>query len=185
MKLARKKNQDKHRIMSKNNEQNASFMVRFNQKIFEENGEAKVQWRGKITHVQDGEDKRFTNFNDALVFMQKKLAEVTEHATRHESSEKQDNIIEKSFSMWKTLKDVGPKMLKDTIKDPKKQFANFQEQLQDQMFTIGEEISEKVQIDQWRNASRSDFNQIQNQITELSNQVTTLSKKIDQLNTKK
>lgn len=171
--------------MSKKQEQNASFMVRFNQKIFEENGEAKVQWRGKISHVQDGDEKRFTDFNDALLFMQQKLGELTQKATRHESSEKQENIIEKSFSMWKTLKDVGPKMIKDTIKDPKRQFAQLQDQLQDQIHTIGEELSEKVQIDQWRNASRSDFNQIQNQIADLSKQINSLTKKVDQLNSKK
>ena len=63
--------------MNKKQEQNASFMVRFNQQIFEENEEAKIQWRGKITHVQDGEEKRFSDFNDALVFMQNKLASLT------------------------------------------------------------------------------------------------------------
>ena len=93
--------------MNKKQEQNASFMVRFNQQIFEENEEAKIQWRGKITHVQDGEEKRFSDFNDALVFMQNKLASLTEEATKHESSEKQESILDKSLSMWKTIKDVG------------------------------------------------------------------------------
>ncbi len=64
--------------MTKKQGQNASFMVRFNQQIFEENGESNVQWRGKISHVQDGDEKRFSDFNDALLFMQNKLAELTE-----------------------------------------------------------------------------------------------------------
>ena len=55
--------------MVKKQNQTASFMVRFNQNIFEENGESKVQWRGKISHVQDGEETNFTDFNDALVFV--------------------------------------------------------------------------------------------------------------------
>lgn len=171
--------------MKKQQEQNASFMVRFNQQIFEENGEAKVQWRGKISHVQDGDEKRFSDFNVALTFMQEKLAELTEKATNHESQDKQDNIIEKSLSMWKTLKDVGPKMIKETLKDPKKQFNQLQDQIQDQISTIGDEISEKVQIDQWRNASKSDFQKIQQQITDLSSQIKSLSNKIDTIKSKK
>lgn len=170
--------------MKKKQEQNASFMVRFNQQIFEENGEDKVQWRGKVTHVQDGDEKRFSDFNVALTFMQQKLAELTEKATNHETQDKQENIIEKSLSMWKTIKDVGPKVIKDTLKDPKKQFSQFQDQLQDQIANIGDEISEKVQIDQWRNASKSDFQEIQNKIENLTSQIQKLSKKIDSINKK-
>ena len=46
---------------------------------------------------------------------------------------------------------------------------------------ISEEISEKVHINNWRNASRSDFNQIQNQIKNLTSQIENLSKKIDHI----
>lgn len=143
--------------MTKKQEQTASFLVRFQQRIFEENGESEVQWRGKISHVQDGEEQRFSDFNDALSFMQQKLGELTEEATKHESSEEQESIIHKSLSMWKTIKDVGPKVIRNTLKDPKKQFTHLQDEIQDKIITIGEEISEKVHIDQWRNASRSDL----------------------------
>nr|WP_298994159.1 hypothetical protein [uncultured Polaribacter sp.] len=170
--------------MNKKQEQNASFMVRFNQQIFEENEEAKIQWRGKITHVQDGDEKRFSDFNDALVFMQNKLASLTEEATKHESSEKQESILDKSLSMWKTIKDVGPKVIRDTLKDPKKQLSHLQDEIHDKITIIGDEISEKVQINEWRNASRSDFNKIQNQIESLSTEIKKLSKKMDTLNKK-
>ena len=167
--------------MTKKQEQNASFMVRFNQRIFEENGDSKIQWRGKVTHVQDGDEKRFSDFNDALTFMQNKLAELTEEATKHETSEKQESILDKSLSMWKTFKNVGPQIIKDTIEDPKKQFEHLQDEIQDKISTFGEEISEKVQINEWRNASRSDFNKIQNQIENLSSAIEKLSKKVDDI----
>lgn len=179
MKLVLRKNQVKIYKMTKKQDQNASFMVRFNQQIFEENGDSNIQWRGKITHIQDGQEKRFTDFNDALIFMQNKLAELTEEATKHESIEKQESILDKSLSMWKTIKDVGPKILKDTIKDPKKQLSHLQDELQDKITTIGGEISEKVQIDEWRNASRADFNKIQNQIKNLASEIQNISNKID------
>lgn len=170
--------------MTKKQGQNASFMVRFNQQIFEENGESNVQWRGKISHVQDGDEKRFSDFNDALLFMQNKLAALTEKATEHESTEKQESILGKSLSVWQTLKDVGPKVIRDTIRDPKKQLTNLQGEIQDKINTFGEEISEKVSIDEWRNASRSDFHKIQNQIESLTSQIHKLSTKIDTITKK-
>jgi len=170
--------------MTKKQEQTASFLVRFQQRIFEENGESEVQWRGKISHVQDGEEQRFSDFNDALSFMQQKLGELTEEATKHESSEEQESIIHKSLSMWKTIKDDGPKVIRNTLKDPKKQFTHLQDEIQDKIITIGEEISEKVHIDQWRNASRSDFNKIQSQIAALSSEIQKLSTKFDTIKKK-
>jgi len=170
--------------MAKKQDQTASFMVRFNQKIFEENGEPKIQWRGKISHVQGGSDTNFSDFNDALVFMQQKLAELTNEATEGESEEHREGLLEKSFSMWKTMKEVGPKMIMETIKDPKKQISNIQDQIQDQISNISEEIGQKVQIDQWRNASRADFHDIQNAIAELSKEIKTLTNKVDQLKKK-
>ena len=184
MKLVLKKNLVKIKIMKKKQEQTASFMVRFHQQIFEENGESKIQWRGKISHVQDGDEKRFSDFNDALNFMQNKLETLTEEATKHESTEKQESIIDKSLAMWKTIKDVGPKVLRDTLKDPKKQFNQIQGTIQGQISTIGEEIGEKVHIDQWRNASRSDFNTIKNQIESLSAEIKKLSTKMDTISKK-
>lgn len=170
--------------MAKKQDQTASFMVRFNQRIFEEDGEPKVQWRGKISHVQGGDDKNFTDFNDALTFMQTKLAELTTEATKDQSKELREGILQKSFSMWKTMKEVGPKVIMDTIKDPKKQISNIQDQIQDQISHIGDEISEKVQIDQWRNASRADFHSIQSAISELSKELKELSSKVDKINKK-
>ena len=171
--------------MSKKTDQTASFVVRFNQMIFKEDDESKVQWRGRISHVQDGDEKRFSDFNDALEFMQQKLAQLTNEATKDHSSEEQENILQKSLSIWKTMKEVAPKILMETIKDPKKQISNIQGQLQNQISNIGEEISEKVHIDEWRNASRSDFKKMKKSIGNLSDEIKKLSDKIDSISKKK
>lgn len=174
--------------MANKQDQTASFMVRFNQKIFDKNGETEIQWRGKISHIQGGDYQSFTDFNDALTFMQEKLSELTKEATKHQPEEEQEGILRKSFSMWKTIRDVGPQFIKETIKetikDPKKQISNIQHQIQDQISNIGEEISEKVQIDQWRNASRSDYQKIMNSIEDLSKDLKKLSAKVDKIKKK-
>jgi len=64
--------------MAKKTDQTASFMVRFTQQFFEEDGKSNVQWRGKISHVQGNEEINFTEFKDALTFMQSKLQLLTE-----------------------------------------------------------------------------------------------------------
>lgn len=134
----------------------ASFIVRFHQKIYEEDGESKVQWRGKITHVQGDDNQRFSDFNDALIFMREKLADLTEEATKHQSKEEQESVLDKSLNIWHTLKEMGPKVIKEAIKNPKKQIS----QIQEQISYLGDEIGEKVHIDQWRSASKSDFKEV-------------------------
>jgi len=161
--------------MAKKADQTASFMVRFNQIIFEEDGESKVQWRGKVSHVQGGDDKSFSNFADAVAFIQEKLGDLTMEATKDKSPELQDSLLKKSFSLWKTMAKEGPKVIMETIKDPRKQVAN----LQDQISYLGEDLKDKVQIDQWRNASRSDFNTIKDSISALAEEMKKLNAKVD------
>ena len=161
--------------MAKKADQTASFMVRFNQIIFEEDGESKVQWRGKVSHVQGGEDQSFSDFNDAVKFIQERLADLTLEATKDKSPEQQESLLQKSFSLWKTVAKEGPKVIMETIKDPRKQVAN----LQDQISYLGEDLMEKVHIDDWRNASRSDFITIKESISALTDEMKKLNAKVD------
>ena len=69
----------------------ASFMVRFTQKIFEdESGQNDVQWRGRISHVQGGDQQAFTDFKDAMTFIQDHLADMTIKNTQHVAPDEQD-----------------------------------------------------------------------------------------------
>lgn len=167
--------------MTKKAGQTASFMVRFTQKIYEEEGESKVQWRGNVSHVQGGEDLSFADFNDAVGFIQQHLEDLTREATEDRPSEEQDNILMKSLSVFKTVAATGPKLLKETLKDPRKQVAN----LQDQLSEYGEELLEKVPFDQWRNASKADFLSIKESLAELSKSVAILNDKVDAMKTAK
>lgn len=167
--------------MASNNKQTASFMVRFNQSIYEEAGEANVQWRGKISHVQDGDAMGFTDMSEAMSFIQDKLTKLTKDATADKSEEEQEGILEKSLDIWNKVKATGPKLLIETLKDPKKQVSQIQDQIQDQISQVSSEISSKVELDQWRAASKSDVKSIQDQISALTATVAALTEKIDQL----
>jgi len=163
--------------MTKKAAETASFMVRFNQKIYSDKGEDKVQWRGKVSHVQGGQEVNFTDFNDAAAFIQAQLAALTLDATQDKSTEEQETILKKSYSLFKTFAATGPQFLKETLKDPRKQVAN----IQDQLSEYGEELLEKVPLDHWRNASKSDFQDIKESIGALTKSVAALSKKVDEM----
>ena len=167
--------------MPTQNKQTASFMVRFNQSIYDDSGEAVVQWRGKVSHVQDGDAVSFTDMSDAMSFIQDKLTELTKKATSDRTREEQEGIVEKSLEIWKKVKATGPKLILDTLKDPKKQVSQIQDQIQDQISQVGSELSAKVELDQWRAASKSDFKQVKEHLASLNEAITALSQKVDNL----
>ncbi|MEM6377124.1 MAG: hypothetical protein AAF705_02855, partial [Bacteroidota bacterium] len=92
--------------MSNKKDETASFVIRFNQKIFQTDaGEPQVQWRGNIRRVQGGDEKRFSEFEDALQFIQQKLTDLTMQATEDKSPEEQKGILTKSLNLWRQVKE--------------------------------------------------------------------------------
>ena len=172
--------------MSVKKDETASFMLRFTQKIFNnEAGEPQVQWRGNIRHVQGGEEQRFSKFDEVVNFIQSKLADLTIQAMEDKPIEEQKGILAKSFDMWKKMAVEGPKMVMETIKDPKKGMAQIQDQIQDQIHQVKDEISQKLEIDTWKAASKSDFKEVMQKLSAISAEVSALNEKVDQLAKKK
>lgn len=170
--------------MASNTPETASFLVRFTQKIYEDGGgKPAVQWRGKISHVQGGDQTNFTEFEDVIEFMQDKLSIMTMQSVEDKTPEEQDGILNKSLDIWKKLSANAPKLVLETIKDPKKQVA----QIQDQLSQVGDEIGHKLDMDtrKWRSASKSDFENVLSALQTLTKQVGALSDKVDSLSDKK
>lgn len=168
--------------MAKASDNTASFVVRFTQNIFnDDKGESEVQWRGKISHVQGGDDLNFSEFEAAIGFIQNKLSDLTIAAVDGKSEEEKEGIITKSFDIWRKMAKQTPKMLMEAIKDPKAQVS----QLQEQISHVGDELSQKIELDSWRMASKSDLKTLIGKIDEISNNVANLTKKVDKLSKKK
>ncbi len=164
--------------MSQKIDETASFVLRFTQKIFEdEQGESQVQWRGNIRHVQGGEEKRFSEFDDVVEFIQTKLADLTIQAMKDKSPEEQKGILSKSYDLWKRMAAAYPKIVMDTIKDPKKQVS----QIREQITHVGETIGQKLEIDTWRTSTKSDFKEIMNTLEQLTENLAVLNKKVDEI----
>ena len=165
--------------------QSASFMIRFTQKIFnEKDGKPGVQWRGKISHVQSGNDKSFVAFERAVEFMQEKLEDLTASSIEGKSEKEQDGILTKSFEFLRKIKDNAPKIMMDTIKDPMGQVGNIKDQIEEQIKDVGDEISQKIEFDNLRMVTRSDYKVMMGLMQKMSKQIDTLSKKVDSLENK-
>lgn len=171
--------------MSNTKNTTASFVVRFNQQIFQsEEGEPQVQWRGSVRHVQDGEEKRFSDIEDLMQFLQSKLTDLTILATEDKSPEEQKGILSKSLELWKMVREDYSKKVIDTIKDPLGSVEQLQEQVQEQVHQMSDRIRPNLDPDSWKPATKNDLKKTNEQLLALANAVQALSQKIDQLSEK-
>ena len=100
------------------------------------------------------------------------------------SPEEQKGILSKSFDMWKKMALDAPKMVIETIKDPKKQVAQIQDQIQDQLNQFKDEIGQKLEIDSWLTSSKSDSKKIMDMLQKMSGDIEDLNQKVDKLSKK-
>ena len=174
-------------------DETASFVLRFTQKIFQnEQKESEVQWRGNIRHVQGGEEKRFSEFKDVVNFIQEKLADLTIKAMEEKSPEEQKGILSKSFDLWKRMSSTYPKMVIDTIKDPKagveqiqeevnQQFSQVKEEVNQQLTQVKDTLSARLDPDAWKPATKNDIQQMMKMMETLSKNVQQLNSKVEKL----
>ena len=178
--------------MATKKDETASFVLRFTQKIFQnEQDEPQIQWRGNMRHVQSGEEKNFSKFEDVTQFIQTTLTDLTVQAMEHKSPEEQKGILSKSFDLWKKMAMETPKLVMDSIKDPKKQAHYLQEQIQEQMHQVGdvltqklEDAKQKLEVDEWRGSSKSDVKSMMKLLEQMSEQINVLNQKVDKLSKK-
>lgn len=172
--------------MSHKKEETASFVIRFNQKIFQsEAGEPQVQWRGNIRHVQGGDEKRFSEFEGALQFIQQKLTDLTMQATEDKTPEEQKGILSKSLNLWKQVKEDYSKIVIETIKDPRGSVEHLQEQVQEQVSQMSDRLRPNLDPDSWKPVTRSDFKRTQDSIEALTKAVEALTHKVEALSSEK
>ncbi len=178
--------------MATKKDETASFVLRFTQKIFQnEQDEAQIQWRGNMRHVQSGEEKNFSKFEEVTQFIQTTLTDLTVQAMEHKSPEEQKGILSKSFDLWKKMAMETPKLVMDSIKDPKKQAHHLQEQIQEQMHQVGdvltqklEDAKQKLEVDEWRGSSKSDVTRMMKLLEQMAEQINVLNEKVDKLSKK-
>ncbi len=82
----------------------ASFVLRFSQDLWREaGGQPRVRWRGHIRHVQGDAEARFTDFSDAVAFMQRQLAQLTLESVARDDAADQAQALSESFQVWEKV----------------------------------------------------------------------------------
>lgn len=157
------------------------------QKIYKgEDGESHIQYRGNIRHVQSGDESRLTSFEGVEEFVSSKLTDLTK-SYRRQARRRAKGILTKSFDFWKKVATATPKLVIDSIKDPKKQAHQIQEQIQDQIHQFGDAISHKIEekkldIENILSPSKTEMKQILDMLSALSTQVEKLNRQMEVLN---
>ncbi len=164
--------------METKKEETASFVVRFTQKVFtDESGESQVQWRGNIQHVQGGDEKRFSDFEEVIKFIQSKLTSLTLEAIGDKSPEEQQGILHKSFELWKTMTYTYPQQFLEAFTNPELPAKQMEQQLNavQAFFTQG------LQLDAWMQVPGSKTSQVSPLGNKLLERLERLEQKVDRL----
>jgi len=110
----------------------ASFVLRFTQDLWrDQEGQPRVEWRGQVRRVQDGEELRFTDLADAMNFIQESLLKVTMNAVPKEDKMYQDKAMRESLKMWEKFAENYTSLMVDAMQQTMKQSESFQRQFQD------------------------------------------------------
>lgn len=79
----------------------ASFVLRFTQDIWQdEQGEPRVEWRGHVRHVQDGQELHFKDVAQAVQFFQEVLLQRTNDCLKADEEIDREKVVAESNKLW-------------------------------------------------------------------------------------
>lgn len=164
--------------MEPKKEETASFVIRFTQKVFaDENGESQVQWRGNIQHVQGGDEKRFSDFEEVIKFIQSKLTSLTLEAIGDKTPEEQQGILHKSFELWKTMTYTYPQQFLEAFTNPEVPAKQMQQQLD----AMQDFFKRGLQLDSWMGGAGLQDKQVPPIWNALLDRLDRLEQKVDRM----
>ena len=108
----------------------ASFVLRFTQEMWQDTqGEPHVRWRGHIRHVQGDEEERFTDFAEAVTFIQRYLTALTADSLAGDKNVSQEKVFQESFKLWEQFASSYSDMMFQAMKQTVKQSETIKEHL--------------------------------------------------------
>lgn len=108
----------------------ASFVLRFTQDLWKDDGgDPRVEWRGHIRRVQDGEELRFTDITEAMTFIQNSLLDVTMNAVPKEDKGYREKAMRESLKLWEKFAESYTALFVEAMQRSVKQSEVFQKQV--------------------------------------------------------
>jgi hypothetical protein len=153
----------------------ASFVLRFTQELWHDSqGEPHIQWRGHIRHVQGNEEGRFTDFAEAVAFIQRYLTQLTMKTVSGGQSLNQEKVLRESFKFWEQFASNYTGMMVEAMEHTVKQSQSFKDQLDQAAERALKAWHLPVQSDQVEIINK--LNALQAQVEALTNHVAVLEK---------
>ncbi len=149
-----------------------SFVLRFAPRLWQDaQGEPHLQWRGQIRHVQGDEEIGFTDFGEAIAFMQRHLLQLASTSLA-ETQADQNKILTESFKLWEQFATVYSQMM-----------FNAMEQSVRQSEAVRQQMDQAVQsaLEAWRWPGAVNQPQIAETLHRLQAQVEALARKVEEL----
>lgn len=164
-------------VMTKNHNI-ASFVLRFTQELWQDaQKEAHVRWRGYIRHVQGHEENRFTDFAEAVSFMQRHLTQLTMDTLAGDKNMSQDKVFNESFKLWEQFASSYTDMMFQAMEQSLKQSEAFREQVDGVRESATKAWQFPFQTNQEELLKTVDA--LRMQVEALSNKVADLEKKLE------
>jgi hypothetical protein len=108
----------------------ASFVLRFTQDLWKDDvGDPRVEWRGHIRRVKDGEELRFTDITEAMTFIQNSLLDVTMNAVPKEDKNYREKAMRESLKLWEKFAESYTTLFMEAMQRSVKQSEVFQKQV--------------------------------------------------------
>jgi hypothetical protein len=151
----------------------ASFVLRFTQEMWQDaQDEPHVQWRGHIRHVQGDEEDRFTDFAEAVAFIQRYLAQLTMEAIAGGQNMNQEKVLQESFKLWEQFASSYTGMMFEAMEQTVKQSQTFREQI--------DQAAQRA-LKAWQFSGQPDQKQMFEALKSLQAQVEALTAKVEKL----
>ena len=108
----------------------ASFVLRFTQELWQDTqNEPHVRWRGHIRHVQGDEEERFTDFAEAVTFIQRYLTELTADSLAGDESVSHEKVFKENFKLWEQFASSYSNMMIQAMEHTVKQSETIKEHM--------------------------------------------------------
>ena len=110
-----------------------SFVLRFVRDAGQESG---ARWRGKVRHVQGSTERQFSQFSEALAFMQEQMNSTVETAAKDSAKLAQNNPWLETAKLWGEFVPRYNKLVLENVSEAVQKSASLPQELGETMSSL-------------------------------------------------
>ena len=146
-----------------------SFVLRF---VREAGEDQQARWRGVVKHVQGDAEQQFTQFAEAMTFMQDHVNELVQTSFSESAKLNEANPFMETTRLWGEYMPKYAEMMMNSMGDAAQQSMNFTQQVEKAM---------SATLSAWGLPTQQDQEETAVSITKLTDHINSLTDKIAEL----